>query len=298
MNAVILAAGHAEISHLVELAPGASALVIGTREVAEAVARSGVTSVRWVEAMPGMPLESHLGAAASALGGLPEVVLTSTADADRALAGALAGRHGVPVFTLPIEVAAGRLVHRVASGIGLRTIDIDGPLIVVAEGGEQVDTGSSAPIELVAGVAGVAGPATGGLRVVEERLSGETPVDLKRARRIVAVGRGLPSRAALDGVTELAGLLGAEVAGSRPVTEGAGWLASGRCVGLSGVSVAPELYVALGISGQLQHTVGARSSGTIVVVNSDPSAPYFGECDLGVVGDLGQLVEALRRRLS
>jgi electron transfer flavoprotein alpha subunit len=118
-------------------------------------------------------------------------------------------------------------------------------------------------------------------------------VDLSRAHRIVSVGRGCKSRDDLALVDALAKALGAEVACSRPLAEGLEWFTHDRYVGVTGQHVAPELYVALGISGQLQHVVGSRGAATVVVVNTDADAPYFAEADFGVVGDLTKVIPAL-----
>ena len=117
-------------------------------------------------------------------------------------------------------------------------------------------------------------------------------VDLGQAERIVSVGRGIKGPEHLGLVQQLAEALGAEVAASRPICD-AGWLPMDRQVGSSGQTVAPKLYLALGISGAIQHLVGMKGSRTIVAVNKDPDAPIFEVADLGIVGDLFEVVPAL-----
>ena len=117
-------------------------------------------------------------------------------------------------------------------------------------------------------------------------------VDLSQAARIVAVGRGIKDAEHLDLVRSLATALGAEVAASRPICD-AGWLPMDRQIGSSGQTVAPKLYLALGISGAIQHLVGMRGSKTIVAVNKDPDAPLFEVADYGIVGDLFEIVPAI-----
>ena len=121
---------------------------------------------------------------------------------------------------------------------------------------------------------------------------GERSVDLSQARIIVAVGRGIKTQENIALAKKLADLLGAELAASRAVCD-EGWLPIERQVGSSGQTVAPALYIALGISGAVQHLVGMKTSETIVAINKDASAPIFKVADYGIVSDLFQVVPAL-----
>jgi electron transfer flavoprotein alpha subunit len=117
-------------------------------------------------------------------------------------------------------------------------------------------------------------------------------VDLSQAERIVAVGRGIKSKEHLPLAEKLAVALHAELAASRPICDN-GWLPMDRQIGSSGQTVAPKLYVALGISGAIQHLVGMKGSRTIVAVNKDSDAPIFEVADYGIVGDLFEIAPAL-----
>jgi electron transfer flavoprotein alpha subunit len=117
-------------------------------------------------------------------------------------------------------------------------------------------------------------------------------VDLGSAQRIVSVGRGIREAENLPLVQELASALDAELAASRPICDN-GWLPMERQVGSSGQSVAPKLYLAVGISGAIQHLVGMKGSQCIVAINKDPDAPIFEIADYGIVGDLFEAVPAL-----
>ncbi len=117
-------------------------------------------------------------------------------------------------------------------------------------------------------------------------------VDLSQAERIVAIGRGIKGQEHLKLVEELAQALGAEIAASRPICD-AGWLPMDRQIGSSGQTVAPKLYLALGISGAIQHIVGMKGSRTIVAVNKDPEAPIFEIADYGIAADLFEVVPAM-----
>src|SRR5580692_9260148 len=117
-------------------------------------------------------------------------------------------------------------------------------------------------------------------------------VDLSAAEIIVSVGRGIREAENIPIVQKLADALGAELAASRPICDN-GWLPMERQVGSSGQTVAPKMYVAVGISGAIQHLVGMKGSKTIVAINKDANAPIFEVADYGIVGDLFQVLPAL-----
>ena len=122
-------------------------------------------------------------------------------------------------------------------------------------------------------------------------------VDLSQAERIVAIGRGIKGQEHLKLAERLAQALGAEIAASRPICD-AGWLPMDRQIGSSGQTVAPKLYVALGISGAIQHLVGMKGSRTIVAINKDPEAPIFEIADFGFARDLFEVVPAMIAALN
>jgi electron transfer flavoprotein alpha subunit len=122
-------------------------------------------------------------------------------------------------------------------------------------------------------------------------------VDLTQAERIVSVGRGIKGQEHIALAQQLAQALGAELAASRPICD-AGWLPMDRQVGSSGQTVAPKLYLALGISGAIQHVVGMKGARTIVAVNKDAEAPIFEIADYGIVGDLFEIVPAIINALK
>ena len=123
-------------------------------------------------------------------------------------------------------------------------------------------------------------------------------VDLTQAEIIVAVGRGIKAPENVDLARKLAEALGGEIGASRPICDG-GWLPMDRQIGSSGQTVAPKLYVALGISGAIQHQVGMKGSRTVLAINKDREAPIFEVATYGVVGDLFEIVppltEAIRK---
>jgi electron transfer flavoprotein alpha subunit len=122
-------------------------------------------------------------------------------------------------------------------------------------------------------------------------------VDLTKADVIVAVGRGIKSKDNLALAEKLAEALGGDLAASRPICD-AEWLPIDRQIGSSGQTVAPKLYIALGISGAIQHLVGMKNSGTIVAINKDPEAPIFDIADYGIAGDLFEAVPVLTEEVK
>ena len=122
-------------------------------------------------------------------------------------------------------------------------------------------------------------------------------VDLSKADIIVAVGRGIKSKDNLALVEKLAEALGGDLAASRPICD-AEWLPIDRQIGSSGQTVAPKLYIAIGISGAIQHLVGMKNSQTIVAINKDPEAPIFDIADYGIVGDLFEAVPVLTEEIK
>lgn len=137
------------------------------------------------------------------------------------------------------------------------------------------------------------------VNVGDIRMTAEEPfqeakasVDLTKSEVIVAVGRGIKSQENLALAQQLADALGADLAASRPICDSE-WLPIDRQIGSSGQTVAPKLYVALGISGAIQHIVGMKNSGTIVAINKDSEAPIFDIADYGIVGDLFEAVPVL-----
>ena len=122
-------------------------------------------------------------------------------------------------------------------------------------------------------------------------------VDLTAAEIIVSVGRGIKERDNIAIVEELAKALGGEIAASRPICD-SGWLPMERQVGSSGQTVSPKVYLAVGISGAIQHLVGMKGSKTIVAINKDSNAPIFEVADYGIIGDLFEVVPALTEEVK
>lgn len=131
--------------------------------------------------------------------------------------------------------------------------------------------------------------------VSHEPTSGK--LDLKEAEIVVSAGRGLKGPENWGMVEDLADVLGAALASSKPVAD-IGWRPHSEHVGQTGKAIAPNLYIAIGISGAIQHLAGVNGSKTILVINNDPEAPFFKSADYGVVGDAFQVVPALVEKIK
>ena len=154
---------------------------------------------------------------------------------------------------------------------------------------DPVETGGSAEVESFdVGFEDFSALAT----LVEQTQEESSGPSIEDAEIIVAGGRGLGSPEAFSLLEELAAALGGAVAATRAVVD-AGWYPYSTQVGQTGKSVSPKLYIACGISGAIQHKVGMQGAGTIIAINKDPNAPIFDFCDIGVVGDLHQIVPKL-----
>ncbi|HEY5249379.1 MAG TPA: electron transfer flavoprotein subunit alpha/FixB family protein [Dermatophilaceae bacterium] len=298
-NTWIVVAGDPAIGTLIETARAlggeVTAAVVGPRSVADTVAAGGVDKVVWFGEPGQAPVEAYATAVADAVEAAPGTVLGASRPGDRVLLGAVAARLQAAVLTEASSVSAGEdglvLTRTVFGGIAEETLMVAGPVALVLDGGPVPAASGAAPVTEVAAV-----PL--GITVVETNASVFEEVDLGAAACVVGIGRGLKAQGDLALIEALAGASKAEVGCSRPVAEGLNWLGKDRYIGVSGQHIAPDLYFAIGISGQLQHMVGVRGAKTIVAINSDPNALVFKDADYGLVGDLYQIVPALTEALK
>jgi electron transfer flavoprotein alpha subunit len=127
--------------------------------------------------------------------------------------------------------------------------------------------------------------------------SEESEIDITKQSVLISIGRGIKSKENMAMIEELAKALGGVVSCSRPVVD-YGWLPTNRQVGLSGKTVKPKLYIALGISGAFQHTIGMRGSETIIAINSDPTAPIFTVADYGIINDMFKVIPTFIKKIN
>jgi electron transfer flavoprotein alpha subunit len=280
------------------LAEEVVALVVGSEADAAAVAALGVP-VRLINREPGVWLDAYWSAVCDQVAELgPELVLLRASTRVRALAGRLAVAGGLPVASDVSALTAqdAGIGYRVVryggateqAGVAERLVAIVGPGLFPAA--QPSGGGSVTVVDAM--------PASGGVRLVSATPKAEESVDLGASDVVVGVGRGIGSQENLAKAAEFARAIGAELACSRPIAEGLGWLPKNRYLGVSGVVIQPEVYLALGISGQVQHLVGVNGSKAIVAINKDAGAPIFTHCDLGLVADLDGLLPELAERLG
>ncbi|MEM7571571.1 MAG: electron transfer flavoprotein subunit alpha/FixB family protein [Bacteroidota bacterium] len=273
------------------------ALVLGSAEAADQLGKYGASRVVQVEAeqLTQFDAQVHtavIAAAAQELGA-DTVVLSHTSTgksllgrlAARLDAGSVPGANAIPqvngsTFIVSKPVFSGKALAQVELSSDNKVISVMGNAI------PPVESGSAVSVESLS----VAVPASR-VKVLEtKRAEGEVP--LPEAELVVSAGRGMKGPENWGIIEELAKELGATTACSRPVSD-VGWRPHHEHVGQTGIAIRPNLYIAAGISGAIQHLAGVNNSKTIVVINKDPEAPFFKAADYGVVGDLFDVVPAL-----
>lgn len=221
-----------------------------------------------------------------------DLILAADRAAERVIAGAVAARLDAPVLTGVTSISDGAVTRARYGGLTLETVRSSRPIVIIAPGGSPVAGEPVAPE--AASTEESPYPAS----ITAQSGAEAAQADLSTAKTIVAGGRGFKAKEELDLLEGVAAALGAETACSRPLAETVDWMPKSRCIGVSGQKVHPDLYIAVGISGQMQHMAGARDSKTIVVINSDAEAPIFAQADYGVVGDLTTVLPALAKALQ
>ena len=228
----------------------------------------------------------------------PQVVLIGATRKGRDVAPRLAARLGIGCITDASEaklegekLSAKRLVW---GGNAIATVSSDSAVLTIPPRANERASGEGTPKITKLDFA----PKTRTCTLVEMKQRPLGQANIKEADAVVSAGRGFKKKEDLAILDELAFVLHATIGASRPLTSDLGWMSEERQVGLSGVTVKPKLYVAVGISGQIQHLTGMRDSKIIVAINADKNAPIFQECDYGIVGDLYQVVPLLTKALK
>lgn len=279
------------------------ALALGPRAAAEEAIAQGAARVLWLgESRPEQLVDEYV----NTLHGLleeqsPTLFIIGSTKPGRAIAGRLAARLNTSVLTDVLEfTAAGGQIqgrHMIFGGGAVRTDQIGGRPVLATVGqgvfrAQGAGTGSggraAGPIEEVPFI-----EPDWGVHLIERKPRPPASVNLPAARRVVCAGRGLAKQEDLDLLKTLAQRLGAELACTRPLAEGLDWLPRERYIGISGATVRPDLYLGVGVSGQVQHLIGMANSRLVVAINKDKNAPIFDNADYSIVDDLYQIVPRL-----
>ncbi|MEM9846687.1 MAG: electron transfer flavoprotein subunit alpha/FixB family protein [Bacteroidota bacterium] len=279
------------------LGTSCEALVLGSAEDAGQLGKYGAAKVHQVandnlENFDSQVYTAAISAAAQQLGA--KVIVLSHSSTGKSIvgrlavrlnAGSVAGVNALPsvdgdTFTVTKGVFSGKAVATYAVSSDVKVLSLMGNSIPVEE------TGAAVAVESLS----VDVPAPK-VKVVEvKRVEGVTP--LPEAELVVSAGRGMKGPENWGIIEDLADVLGATTACSRPVSD-TGWRPHHEHVGQTGIAIRPNLYIAAGISGAIQHLAGVNNSKTIVVINKDPEAPFFKAADYGIVGDLFDVVPRL-----
>ncbi len=279
-------------------------IYLGTGEGLETLGEHGAQRVLTSDPgdrLPSAPLAAALAARVAAEA--PDLLMFGQGYTDRDVAGRLAARLGVGVLSNASDVRIGsggvETDHEIMGGTQVATARAERkPFIVLVrpKSFAAEPAGGSAPtvepLELPEAGASAA-------MVLERHVEEREGPQLGEAAVVVSGGRGLGSAEGYDLVEKLGKILGAATGATRAIVD-AGWVPYAKQVGQTGKTVKPDVYIAAGISGAMQHLVGMKDSKTIVAINKDPDAPIFAVADLGVVGDVHQvlprLIEALEGR--
>ncbi|WP_159566637.1 FAD-binding protein [Budvicia diplopodorum] len=299
-------------SRLAEMTAGAAQLgdcvsvfVLGNQADVSTAHRLGATKVFSLgERAADRIVEDYADTMANAIadGEKPTLVLLPATRRGKALAAKLGAKLNAGVFNdaSDITIVQGNVQakHMVYGGLAIGEERIVSPVAVVSVGAGVFPP--AVPNDSLAGetiVTPFVMPKTP-IICAEVRVKQSERVDLGKARLVVSVGRGIGSKENIHIAESLSKAIGAELGCSRPLAENEKWMEHERYVGISGIMIKPDVYLALGISGQIQHMVGANGAQIIVAVNKDKNAPIFQYADYGIVGDLFKVVPALTKVLK
>lgn len=226
----------------------------------------------------------------------PDAVITATTKNGRLLAGIAAAKFDTLVLSdlndLSVEngVCGSRIVF---GGAAVREEVVSGTAVLCVGPGLLSDGAADGEVTRVE-----VAEEGGQFVFVEKREKESKRVNLAGAKRIVCAGRGVPNEEVLATLTQLADAIGAEMGCTRPISEENRWMPTERYIGVSGVMCKPDFYLAAGVSGQIQHTVGINQAGVIFAINKQKDAPIFNQCDYGIVGDAAVIIPAILEALK
>lgn len=221
----------------------------------------------------------------------PSVVLAEPTKHVKSVVGRLATHAGTSVMTDAMAITEGVAESMYFGGVGVRKQKSTGPTAFYTVGAGAFPAAEASGDNVVEELAWIA--PSSALKLMDSKPVEKSGVDLTKADVVVGAGRGFSEEADLALASALCDKIGGGLGCSRPLTEGEGWLPTEAYIGVSGLMLAPKVYVACGVSGQMQHMVGCNRAGTLFAVNKDKNAPVFKQCDYGLVGDVKTVLPAL-----
>ena len=288
----------AAVSSVIASSAGGSYTVVSIDEAGAGLAGEDKIVLKGTEPLAGSPEAAAEALAQAAMDANPDVILVGSTRNGKEIAARVAVKLGRLCVSdiFRVSLAEGKLRGKRNIFAGKVIAEVAAPLPCIAT--VKLGVSSALPATPAKAVVRVAGDMKSKIRVAERREKQKGTVDLRAAKLIVSAGRGVKKKEDLVLIYELAAALGGAVGCSRPLSSDMGWLPEEHHIGLTGVSVHPDLYLAVGISGQLQHVAGIKDSKIIAAVNSDKSAPIFEASDYGVVGDLYAVLPAIMKEIK
>lgn len=284
-----------------KLAGQVTAVVFGGRSAAEKASACGAQTILYCPVESCRP-EDYCRAIAAEVRKVPSaLVFLNNSIRCRCIAGTLGAYLNTAVMTCVNEISpeGGRIVCKrtVYGGSAVRSQVFTGAYGIITAG-NGIFGDIEAALPAADSIAQIPGKPECAVRLVARNEKKGGGANLAAAKRIVDVGRGLAAQEDLDMCRKLASLLDAELGCSRPVAENNKWMPIANYIGLTGVTVKPDLLFSMGVSGQVQHIAGINKSKVIVAINKDKSAPIFKNADFGLVGDIYKVIPELIKKLS
>ena len=221
----------------------------------------------------------------------PSVVLVEPTRRMKVIAGKLAAHADASVITDVMGLEGDVAESMYFGGVGCKRQKATGPVAIYTVGAGCFPDAAASGTDAVEEAVWVEPAAP--VKLISSEPIQKSGVDLNKADVVVAAGRGFAEESQLDLARELCGKIGGGLGCTRPLTEGVDWLPRETYIGVSGLMLSPKVYVACGISGQMQHMVGCNRAGQVFAINKDKNAPVFKQCDYGLVGDIAQVLPAV-----
>ena len=287
----------ASVASAIAGAAGGGFAVVGLDDCGALLAGDEKLVVRADTPLSGSPEAAANALAVAAREVAPDVILVGSTRDGKEIASRLAVKLGRPctseVFGVSLSNGMLQGKRNVFAGKLIAEVSMPLPCVVAL----KVGTNLALPASSAKAAERLVGTVASKTKLVERLDKQKGTVDLRGAKLIVSAGRGVKKKEDLVLVSDLAAALGGAVGCSRPLSADMGWLPEEHHIGLTGVTVHPDLYLAVGISGQLQHVAGVKDSKVIASVNTDKSAPIFEASDYGVVGDLYAVLPAMLKEV-